>query len=1086
MSDNNKKIIKPTKRTETHHENPYQYDAFISYSWKNQTFAKQLEASLERYRLPKSLAVGKDRLNIYRDVQDQVGNDLSEAIRKGLQDSHYLVVICSPEARQSFWVGKEIEEFANLHSKENIIPVIHSGRPNKEIHEDDLKQDQAFHDSLYKYFDDPIGPDFRLFEKDGYFAARERKLEAKFQLIAHLVGQPKESLINRQRRHTIQLLSIAVAIFSVVALAFAWIAWIASQNAEKATAQTKLAAERLRIATATNLAFIGNDTLAADKTVAIRIAQAAYALDSENPRLSVLRLLHKAFYEKSKERFYRKKIEHNQDFDSAPTIYTSFWAEFSPDDSMILTMPPSSNKHLSNARLWSMDGRLIRELSDPVAFFSPAGGLLVTMPFDSTVKLWNLKGDLLQVFPHYTSSPPALSQDGALILTAPNATLYALYAIDGRLIQKFPTNEVRAVSTTGGSPIAMFSVDCKSLLFAKDDNTLLLLDINGNSLATFRHESSVQNPSFSPNAQLLMISSLDSIIVPKFSNHDSVVSALKEDNPYWFLNTVLMDGGSMALQAAIHDVYKDFPNYSSAKLWTLDGQLLPLRFTHEHHIRSALFSPDGKTILTAGDDRKAKLWTIDGDLLVTFPHEWPVWSALFSNKGNLLLTTSGWKATLWNLAGDLIEYYPHRGLTHASFAHGGDHVVTIAHDNTAKVWDVTGDIFRTINQQFGVESASFSNDERYIYTVSERDSTFKVFSVSGDSITTIRNLGFMDNKQLVISPDYNTFLVRPSARKLQIHSAEGDSLTTIEFRNFLYDVAYSPTGSRFLVTMDTALVNIYSRTGDLINQLNLLDNKFVSSARFSSSGNYVLVAQDSTATLWSVNGDCLNTFHHDHSIRSTAFATDDTRIVTESLGLTMIWSLDGQLQTTIASDLNSFVFSQEMFTTMILPDGKRMINPTRFGVRLNWINGDSIAQLDHTDLAKTVRFSSNQNQILTASDDGTAKLWTLEGRLLAVFRHTGAVFSASFSPDDKYILTASRDGTAKLWDLQGNTIATYRFDSLALNSAAFSPSGNMILTATNNGYVKVWLTPKGIYEWLKKAPIYQLSEKEQLQYGIKF
>ncbi|MFW9260520.1 WD40 repeat domain-containing protein, partial [Nostoc sp. CALU 546] len=51
-----------------------------------------------------------------------------------------------------------------------------------------------------------------------------------------------------------------------------------------------------------------------------------------------------------------------------------------------------------------------------------------------------------------------------------------------------------------------------------------------------------------------------------------------------------------------------------------------------------------------------------------------------------------------------------------------------------------------------------------------------------------------------------------------------------------------------------------------------------------------------------------------------------------------------------------------------------------------------------------------------ASDDKTARLWTLNGQLLQEFKgYQGTVYSVSFSPDGKTIATVS-DNTIKLWD----------------------------------------------------------------------
>jgi WD40 repeat protein len=60
-------------------------------------------------------------------------------------------------------------------------------------------------------------------------------------------------------------------------------------------------------------------------------------------------------------------------------------------------------------------------------------------------------------------------------------------------------------------------------------------------------------------------------------------------------------------------------------------------------------------------------------------------------------------------------------------------------------------------------------------------------------------------------------------------------------------------------------------------------------------------------------------------------------------------------------------------------------------------------------------------QIVTASWDRTARVWSADGRALAVLAgHAKIVRSAEFSHDGQRVITGSDDGTAKIWRSDGN------------------------------------------------------------------
>lgn len=76
--------------------------------------------------------------------------------------------------------------------------------------------------------------------------------------------------------------------------------------------------------------------------------------------------------------------------------------------------------------------------------------------------------------------------------------------------------------------------------------------------------------------------------------------------------------------------------------------------------------------------------------------------------------------------------------------------------------------------------------------------------------------------------------------------------------------------------------------------------------------------------------------------------------------------------------------------------------------------------------------------------------------------HTDRVTFAEFSPDAKTILSASHDGTARLWDANtGSLKVVLAGHGRRVTHGAFSPDGNTIVTAAADGSVGVWRAANG-------------------------
>lgn len=111
-----------------------EYFAFISYQRKDEEWADRLRNKLEHYRLPSSVrkqnaSLPKEIRPIFRDALELAGGVLAKEIEAALQQSKYLIVICSPNSARSPWVNKEIQTFIDLGREDRIIPFIIDGTP---------------------------------------------------------------------------------------------------------------------------------------------------------------------------------------------------------------------------------------------------------------------------------------------------------------------------------------------------------------------------------------------------------------------------------------------------------------------------------------------------------------------------------------------------------------------------------------------------------------------------------------------------------------------------------------------------------------------------------------------------------------------------------------------------------------------------------------------------------------------------------------------------------------------------------------------------------------------------------------------
>jgi WD40 repeat protein len=404
---------------------------------------------------------------------------------------------------------------------------------------------------------------------------------------------------------------------------------------------------------------------------------------------------------------------------------------FSPDGSRVLSASDDAT-----ARLWnSSSGQPITTLEGHTgsvrsAVFSPDGARILTVGVDNTARIWD--GSLSNAVPtlkgHAASVRVArFSPDGTRLVTTSDDKTARLWDVVG-------TRIVRTLEGHAGPVVAaVFAGDGSSrlLTWAEDDPTLRLWDgASGEPLGALAHAGHVLSASFSRDGRRVVSAASDDTLRVWNATDGTKIDdwqGMRGDPSV----AAIAPGGRYALFAGRDSNTAQLVDAESLKFITdLVGHSAP--------VESAVFSPDGETVVTLSADHTAKLWvTRYGSEIDTLdPAAGTISAAAFSRDGSRLVLATARDAWVYSLstADDrprVLATLPGHSasLLHAAFSFDGRRLVTASSDNTAKLWDASGnyELLATLHgHAAAVNWAEFSPDGRLIVTAG-RDGRIKLF-----------------------------------------------------------------------------------------------------------------------------------------------------------------------------------------------------------------------------------------------------------------------------------------------------------------------------------------------------------------------
>ena len=488
----------------------------------------------------------------------------------------------------------------------------------------------------------------------------------------------------------------------------------------------------------------------------------------------------------------------------------------------------------------------------------------------------------------------------------------------------------------------------------------------------------------------------------------------------------------------------------NAHLWNAaDGQATGMLNGHTKPLRSAEFSSDSKTVLTTSEDQTARLWDAASTkaLWVLGTADLLISRARLSPDGAIVLTASpDGMLRLWNVADGKIrhELRGHMGLVNdLQFSTDSRTVLSAGSDKTARRWNVVdGQQLPVLSgHSYALFTARFSHDGSKIFTASG-DRTAILWDAATGSRLRLTGDGSDDVKSAKFSRDGLTLLTHGSGAQARLWEVASGKLLRVltGHEGQLRSAVFSPGGESVLTAGADKVVRLWdAASGDELRTLRGHENG-VLNAVFSSDGQTVLsTGDDGTARLWAVADPAL--LHvlsgHAEPVVKAVFSPDGKKVLTAGGDPNRGKAFEAA---TVNSDLTARLWDAASDKTLRTLAG-------------------------HDGEVTVAEFTADGQRVLTASRNYSARLWSVaDGSVVQTFQgHQGNIVGAQFSPDGQSLLTASEDMTARLWDLATGQERRGAFTGHEgkVSSAQFSSDGRRILTASWDNTARLWDVASG-------------------------
>ncbi|MCL4297349.1 MAG: hypothetical protein KJ077_16545 [Anaerolineae bacterium] len=715
--------------------------------------------------------------------------------------------------------------------------------------------------------------------------------------------------------------------------------------------------------------------------------------------------------------------------------------------------------------------------------FNPNGDRLASASIDGTIKLWESdSGREVRTLRHSRTgwaTSVAFSSSGAWLASAGEDGRVVIWdTATGRERFNLP-GHTGAVNGLAISPVeSAGSTRGDRLASASADGQVRLWQITGNEASLIlpplaNHSGSVYGIAITPSGSQLATSGGEGTVkiwdIAPDKNRLLGTLAPTGTTGALYAVTFSPDGDSLAA-AGEEGVVTLWETTSPAPSESESDARLSLT-GHTGPIYALAFNPTGDRLASAGEDGTARLWdNTTGEEISVLPpssaeaggNAGPIYGLAFNPAGTFLAVADRSGAVkIWDVdSSEQVASLPSSGtpvralafrpaLPDAPEEETADILAIGGDDGTVRLWTIRQSLRPLPGASAAIQALAFSPDNNRL-AATAADGTVTIWSlVSGQVLLRLASpSGIMAGYGLAFLPG-GEFLVTGSqaisteSKDTPAENVEGMALRWDIGASELLDL-YSPAPVRGLALAGSFGSTSASFKGD----------------RLAAAG------EDGAVRLWQIEpGASRWSALPSGSKEGTAgvFPADERAVLTsvtvagdylaagDDAGSVRLWSAEsGELLATLAAHtgpVNSLVLVSSPEIT-------------------------------------------GENRLITAGQDDTVKVWpvspagAIDDRPQLTLRgHTGDVAAVAFNPDSGaagLLATASHDGTARLWDLQGSgrELLTLTGHIGWLNDVAFSTKGDRLATAGEDGTVRVWAVASG-------QELFRLAAAEGLDGPIK-